>query len=90
MTEQLLQCVDYEDELDLLAISTVAADDHSVASIQLHDNQTGKLVKEMALEESWVEVRNRTDCVCQAKIKRCIINAQKSHYPPGNLHASHF
>ena len=52
---QTLQCVDYEDELDLLAVSTYHQDQRK-ATVRLYDNQTGTMFKEVALEEQWIEV----------------------------------
>ncbi|XP_077584015.1 DDB1- and CUL4-associated factor 17 [Stigmatopora nigra] len=51
----------YEDELDLLAVVvTNGADEEGRAQVQLHDNQTGQLLKTVNLLETWDET-NRHD-----------------------------
>uniref|UniRef100_A0A4W3ISC1 Ddb1 and cul4 associated factor 17 n=1 Tax=Callorhinchus milii TaxID=7868 RepID=A0A4W3ISC1_CALMI len=46
--------VDYEDELDLLAVLTVgAARNDGSAHLDLYDNQTGILVKRVPIKEPW-------------------------------------
>ena len=57
-----LQCikdVDYENELDLLVVTTVIDtrdDAMHTASVGLYDNKTGALAKQIPLEEGWDEV----------------------------------
>jgi DDB1- and CUL4-associated factor 17 len=48
--------VTYEDELDVLVVTQVQQcldDDGYTAHVQLHDNQTGKLLKTINLIEKW-------------------------------------
>lgn len=57
---QTFQLLEYEDELDFLAIAvTNWEDDETIAHIQLHDNQTGSLQKKIDLIEPWDEVSNQ-------------------------------
>lgn len=53
--------VEYEDELDLLAIVVTNGEEgEGRACIQLHDNQTGQLLRTIDLIETWDEVSNST------------------------------
>lgn len=46
--------VEYEDELDLLAVVEVThREDEGKAHVRLHDNNTGALLKRVPLVESW-------------------------------------
>lgn len=46
--------VKYEDELDLLAIVDVShTEDEGQASVRLHHNKSGALLKKIALQEPW-------------------------------------
>lgn len=46
--------VKYEDELDLLAIVEVShTEDEGRASVHLHHNKSGALLKKIALQEPW-------------------------------------
>lgn len=46
--------VKYEDELDLLAIVDVSyTEDVGQASVRLHHNKTGVLLKRIVLQEPW-------------------------------------
>ena len=58
---KIIKCVDYEDELDLLVVTTVSQLDESSSSGQGHvflvDSQTGKLRKRIELVEPILEVR---------------------------------
>lgn len=46
--------VKYEDELDLLAIVDVShIEDEGQASVRLHNNKSGALLKKIALQEPW-------------------------------------
>ncbi|XP_066497338.1 DDB1- and CUL4-associated factor 17 [Hoplias malabaricus] len=53
--QETFKMVKYEDELDLLAIVDVksTAEDVGQASIRLHDNKCGDLMKRIVLEEPW-------------------------------------
>ena len=54
---QSIQCVDYENELDLMAVTSVTSGpDCYQGHVHLHDNQSGKLLQTFTLEESWFEV----------------------------------
>lgn len=54
--------VKYEDELDLLAIVDVShAEDEGQASVRLHHNKSGALLKKIALQEPW-DVVGITQC----------------------------
>lgn len=54
---QTFRLVEYEDELDLLAVVvTDGKDGEGRARIRLHDNQSGKLLRTVELTESWDEV----------------------------------
>jgi DDB1- and CUL4-associated factor 17 len=53
---QPIQAVTYEDDFDLLVVTQIQQsvdDDNYTASVHLHDNQTGKLVKTIDLIEKW-------------------------------------
>ena len=51
--------LEYEDELDLLAaVLTDGAEREGRAHIQLHDNQSGQLLRRVDLSEPWDEVRH--------------------------------
>uniref|UniRef100_V9KN91 DDB1-and CUL4-associated factor 17-like protein n=1 Tax=Callorhinchus milii TaxID=7868 RepID=V9KN91_CALMI len=51
---ETFKMVDYEDELDLLAVLTVgAARNDGSAHLDLYDNQTGILVKRVPIKEPW-------------------------------------
>lgn len=57
--------VEYEDELDLLAVVVTNGEEgEGRAHIQLHDNQSGQLLRTVDLVEPWDEVSNYT-CQCQ-------------------------
>lgn len=50
--------VEYEDELDLLAVVvTNGEEEEGRAHIRLHDNQNGRLLRTIELAEPWDEVR---------------------------------
>ena len=52
-----MQAVDYELELDLLAVTSVHQEgDCLKAVVHLHDNQTGEEFTVVPLEEPWMEV----------------------------------
>ncbi|KAG7464008.1 hypothetical protein MATL_G00182730 [Megalops atlanticus] len=52
--QETFRLVEYEDELDLLAVVEVThREDEGKAHVGLHDNQTGKLMKRLPLMESW-------------------------------------
>ena len=57
---QCIKDVDYENEMDLLVVTSITdtRDDTTThtASVGLHDNQTGKLMKQIPLEEGWDDV----------------------------------
>lgn len=56
---QTFRMVEYEDELDLLAaVVTDGNEGEGRAHIQLYDNQGGQLLRNVALSESWDEVRH--------------------------------
>lgn len=56
---QTFRMVEYEDELDLLAaVVTDGNEGEGRAHIQLYDNQSGQLLRNVALSESWDEVRH--------------------------------
>lgn len=49
--------LEYEDELDLLAaVVTNGEEGEGRAHIQLHDNQSGQLLRTVELDEPWDEV----------------------------------
>lgn len=53
--------VEYEDELDLLAVVVTNGEEgEGRAHIQLHDNQSGQLLRTVDLVEPWDEVSNYT------------------------------
>lgn len=53
--------VEYEDELDLLAVVVTDSEEgEGKAHIQLHDNQSGQLKQTIDLVEPWDEVSNLT------------------------------
>lgn len=55
-SQKTFRMVEYEDELDLLAIVVTNGEEgEGRAYIQLHDNQTGQLLRTIALVESWDE-----------------------------------
>lgn len=58
---QTFRMVEYEDELDLLAV-VVTNDEEGEgrAHIRLHDNQSGKLLRTVDLTEPWDEVIDST------------------------------
>ncbi|KAJ8012780.1 hypothetical protein DPEC_G00046430 [Dallia pectoralis] len=52
--QETFRMVEYEDELDLLAVVEVTqSEDEGQAHIRLHDNHTGALLKRIPLVESW-------------------------------------
>ncbi|KAL0963832.1 hypothetical protein UPYG_G00314190 [Umbra pygmaea] len=52
--QETFQMVEYEDELDLLAVVHVTnRGDEGQALVSLHDNHTGRLLKKVPLMESW-------------------------------------
>ena len=54
---QNIQTVDYEDDLDLLYLSIVSqGEDGLQGKVNLHDNHTGQLIKEIPLTEHWKDV----------------------------------
>ncbi|XP_061827614.2 DDB1- and CUL4-associated factor 17 isoform X1 [Nerophis lumbriciformis] len=54
--QETFRMVEYEDELDLLAVVvTNGADGEGRAQIQLHDNQSGRILKTVDLSETWDE-----------------------------------
>lgn len=54
---QTFRIVEFEDELDLLAVVvTDGKDGEGRARIRLHDNQSGRLLRTVELTESWDEV----------------------------------
>ncbi|KAI8516997.1 Ddb1 and cul4 associated factor 17, partial [Branchiostoma belcheri] len=56
-----LQGVDYESDLDILAVTSVSQrDDKLVGHVCLHDNQTGALLNRVELEEAWDETCDHT------------------------------
>lgn len=58
---QTFRMVEYEDELDLLAVVVTNGEDgEGRAHIQLHDNQSGQLLRTVDLVEPWDEVSNVT------------------------------
>ena len=58
---QTFRTVEYEDELDLLAVVVTNGEDgEGRAHIRLYDNQTGQLQRTIDLVEPWDEVSNLT------------------------------
>lgn len=56
---QTFRLLEYEDELDLLAIAVTNGEgEEGRAHVQLHDNQTGRLQRKIDLDEPWDEVCN--------------------------------
>ncbi|KAJ8255414.1 hypothetical protein GJAV_G00204610 [Gymnothorax javanicus] len=52
--QETFRIVEYEDELDLLAVvEVVNTEEEGKAHISFHDNQTGMFKKKVPLEESW-------------------------------------
>ncbi|KAF5905859.1 DDB1- and CUL4-associated factor 17, partial [Clarias magur] len=52
--QETFKMVKYEDELDLLAIVEISHTEHEgQASVRLHHNKSGALLKRIALEEPW-------------------------------------
>lgn len=62
--------VEYEDELDLLAVVvTDGGEGEGRAHIQLYDNQSGQLLRRVDLSEPWDEVIQRpTVAECQCSV----------------------
>lgn len=59
MIFQTFRLLEYEDELDLLAIAVTNGEgEEGSAHVQLHDNQTGRLQRKIDLDEAWDEVCN--------------------------------
>lgn len=53
--------MEYEDELDLLAVVVTNGEEgEGRAQIQLHDNQSGQLLRTVHLLEPWDEVSDLT------------------------------
>jgi len=51
-----VQSVTYEDELDLLVVTSISEmeeQDGYAGKVSLYDNQSGKLIKTIELEEPW-------------------------------------
>ena len=58
---QTFRMVEYEDELDLLAVVVTNGEEgEGRAHIRLHDNQSGQLLRTVDLVEPWDEVSNVT------------------------------
>ena len=54
---QSIQTVDYENELELMVVTSVSPkEDGYEGYVHLHDNTTGKMLKHVCLEEPWAEV----------------------------------
>ena len=54
--------VDYENEMEVLVLTRIHDDgDATKATVYLHDNDTGELLKEIPLEEPWEEVGFTTE-----------------------------
>lgn len=61
LTLQTFHMVEYEDELDLLAVVVTNGEEgEGRAHIRLHDNQSGQLLRTVDLEEPWDEVSDPT------------------------------
>lgn len=61
LTTQTFRMVEYEDELDLLAIVVTNGEEgEGRAHIQLHDNQSGRLLRTIDLDDIWDEVSSST------------------------------
>ena len=61
-----MQSVTYEDDLDLLVVTLVRPctdDEGYMGQVNLHDNQTGTLLKTISLSENW-DVVSLMHCVC--------------------------
>lgn len=62
--------VEYEDELDLLAVVEVThREDEGKAHVRLHDNNTGALLKRVPLVESW-DVVSAFRILCKCSLIR--------------------
>uniref|UniRef100_A0A3P9N9F1 Ddb1 and cul4 associated factor 17 n=1 Tax=Poecilia reticulata TaxID=8081 RepID=A0A3P9N9F1_POERE len=58
-TQETFRLLEYEDELDLLAIAVTNGEgEEGRAHVQLHDNQSGRLQRKIELDEPWDEVCN--------------------------------
>jgi hypothetical protein len=54
---QTIQGIDYENELDILAVTAVnQKEDAFQGMVRFHDNTNGQILKEIVLEEPWKEV----------------------------------
>ena len=54
---QPLQLVDYENDLDFLVVTEVHQEaDIFKGTINLYNNETGEILKEITLKEPWLEV----------------------------------
>ncbi|XP_029981520.1 DDB1- and CUL4-associated factor 17 isoform X1 [Sphaeramia orbicularis] len=54
--QKTFRLVEYEDELDLLTVLvTNGEEEQGIAHVQLHDNQSGKLLRTVELAERWDE-----------------------------------
>uniref|UniRef100_A0A3P9N9G2 Ddb1 and cul4 associated factor 17 n=1 Tax=Poecilia reticulata TaxID=8081 RepID=A0A3P9N9G2_POERE len=55
-TQETFRLLEYEDELDLLAIAVTNGEgEEGRAHVQLHDNQSGRLQRKIELDEPWDE-----------------------------------
>lgn len=64
--------VKYEDELDLLAIVDVGhTEDEGQASVRLHHNKSGALLKKIPLQEPW-DVVGITQCSYLSFPEQCL------------------
>ena len=54
---QTIQTVDYEDELDLI-VTVVTEMKHGdlQAKVKVYDNETGRFIRDIELDEPWAEV----------------------------------
>ena len=54
---QTIQTVDYEDELDLIVtFVTVIKHGDIQAKVKVYDNETGRFIRDIELDEPWAEV----------------------------------
>ena len=54
---QLVQTVDYEEDLELLILTSVCrVGDTYEGTVHLYDNLTGRMVQKVVLTEPWKEV----------------------------------
>ena len=70
---QIIQAVDYENDLDLIVIGTRSQGQENEARVTLYDNWTGKRLNDILLPEGLEEVREKV---------RASFRGYKRHFTP--------